>query len=65
VGLFELFRISDECRALIYDHVTVAQLRQQARREGLRTLREDGLCKMLAGLTTIEEIAAATLGDAP
>jgi general secretion pathway protein E/type IV pilus assembly protein PilB len=64
VGLFELFVLSDEMRPLIYGNVTAARLRQQARREGMRTLREDGLRKMLAGLTTIDEIAAATIGDA-
>jgi type IV pilus assembly protein PilB len=62
VGLFELLIVSDGMRPLIYDNVTAARLRQQARREGLRTLREDGLSKMLAGLTTIEEIVAATVG---
>jgi general secretion pathway protein E/type IV pilus assembly protein PilB len=64
VGLFELLVLSDEIRPLIYDNVTAARLRQQARRQGMRTLREDGLRKMLAGLTTIDEIATATLGDA-
>jgi general secretion pathway protein E/type IV pilus assembly protein PilB len=51
-------------KSLIYDNVTAARLRHQARLEGMHTLREDGLSKMLAGLTTIEEIAAATVGDA-
>jgi len=64
VGLYELFVLSDGIRPLIYDNVTAVRLRQQARREGMRTLREDGLRKMLAGLTTIDEIAAATVSDA-
>jgi type II secretory ATPase GspE/PulE/Tfp pilus assembly ATPase PilB-like protein len=35
------------------------EISTQARREGMRTLREDGLLKVLAGHTTIEEIARA------
>ena len=49
---------------MIYDHVTAARLREQARRDGMRTMREDGIRKVLAGLTTIEEVVAVTVGDA-
>ncbi len=63
VGLFEFFLVPEEIRRMIYDNVTAARLRQQARQAGMRTLREDGISKMLAGLTTIDEIAAATVGD--
>ena len=38
-------------------------LREQARRDGMRTMREDGIRKVLAGLTTIEEVVSATVGD--
>ena len=62
LGLFEIFLVPDEIRSMIYDNVTAVHLRQQARRNGMRTLREDGIRKMLAGLTTIEEVVAATVG---
>lgn len=63
VGIFEIFLISDEIRALIYENASAARLRACARRAGMRTLREDGVRKVLAGLTTIEEVVAVTVGD--
>ena len=63
LGLFEIFLVHDGIRAMIYDHVTAVRLRQQARRDGMRTMREDGLRKVLAGLTTIEEVVSVTVGD--
>lgn len=63
MGIFELFPISDGIRALIYDNVTAARLRARARRDGMRTMREDGIRKVLAGLTTIDEVVSVTVGD--
>lgn len=63
MGIFEIFLVHDGIRAMIYDNVTAARLREQARRDGMRTMREDGLRKVLAGLTTIEEVVGATVGD--
>ncbi len=63
MGIFEIFRVHDGLRALIYDNVTSARLRAQARRDGMRTMREDGIRKVLAGHTTIEEVVSATVGD--
>jgi general secretion pathway protein E/type IV pilus assembly protein PilB len=48
---------------MIYERVTAASLRRQARHDGMRTMREDGIRKVLAGLTTIEEVVSATVGD--
>jgi general secretion pathway protein E/type IV pilus assembly protein PilB len=63
MGIFEIFLVHDGIRAMIYGNVTAARLRQQARADGMRTMREDGLRKVLAGLTTIEEIVSVTVGD--
>jgi type IV pilus assembly protein PilB len=62
-GIFEIFVIEDEARKLIYDQVPTTVLRQRAREMGMRTLREDGIRKVLAGLTTPEEVIRATVGD--
>src|SRR5277367_2911121 len=62
-GIFEIFVIDDEARKLIYDHVPTSVLRTRAREMGMRTLREDGVRKVLAGLTTPEEVIRATTGD--
>lgn len=65
MGIFEILLIDDPLRAMIYDNVTAARLRQQARLAGMRTMREDGVRKVLAGLTTIEEVVSATAADHP
>jgi general secretion pathway protein E/type IV pilus assembly protein PilB len=62
-GVFEVFVIDDEARKLIYDRVPSSVLRTRAREMGMRTLREDGARKVLAGLTTAEEVIRATVGD--
>ena len=63
MGIFEIFLVDDGIRSMIYDNVTAARLHAQARRDGMCTMREDGIRKVLAGLTTIEEIVAVTVGD--
>ncbi len=62
-GVFEMFVIDDEARKLIYDKVPSSVLRVRAREMGMRTLREDGARKVLAGMTTAEEVIRATVGD--
>lgn len=62
-GIFEIFVVDDEARKLIYDRVPTNVLRARAREMGMRTLREDGIRKVLSGLTTPEEVVRATVGD--
>jgi general secretion pathway protein E/type IV pilus assembly protein PilB len=62
-GIFEIFNISDEARRLIFEKVPANVLRNKAREMGMRTLREDGTRKVLAGLTTAEEVIRATVTD--
>lgn len=62
-GIFEIFVVDDEVRKLIYEKVSSSVLRQRAREMGMRTLREDGTRKVLAGLTTPEEVIRATVAD--
>ena len=64
IGIFEIFVINDEVRHMIYERVSSASLRQKARELGMRTLREDGLRKVLAGQTTLAEVFRTTMGDA-
>jgi type IV pilus assembly protein PilB len=63
MGIFELFNIDDEVRSLINTEQTTTQLRRRARELGMRTLREDGIRKILAGITSAEEVIHATMGD--
>jgi general secretion pathway protein E/type IV pilus assembly protein PilB len=62
-GIFEIFVIDDEARKLIYEKVSSSVLRARAREMGMRTLREDGVRKVQAGLTTPDEVIRATVGD--
>jgi general secretion pathway protein E/type IV pilus assembly protein PilB len=62
-GIFEIFVLDDEARKLIYDRVPSSVLRARAREMGMRTLREDGARKVMAGLTTADEVIRATTGD--
>ncbi len=63
MGIFEIFTIDDEARKLIYEKVPSSVLRARAREMGMRTLREDGVRKVLAGITTADEVIRATVGD--
>lgn len=63
MGIFEIFVVDDEVRKLIYEKAPASVLRQRAREMGMRTLREDGTRKVLAGLTTPEEVISVTVGD--
>ena len=64
MGIFEVFVLDDEVRHMINKRSSTLNLRQRARKLGMRTLREDGIRKVLTGLTSAEEITSNTLGDA-
>ncbi|MFL6529733.1 MAG: GspE/PulE family protein [Chthoniobacterales bacterium] len=64
MGIFEMFLIDDDVRHMINDRKSTLLLRQRARELGMRTLREDGVRKVLAGLTSAEEVISITMGDA-
>ena len=63
VGLFEIFVLNDEVRHMIYERVSSSEMRVRARELGMRTLREDGIRKVVAGVTTLKEVFRVTMGD--
>ena len=63
-GIFEMFVVNEEIQRMIYDNVGTAKLRDKARSLGMRTMREDGVRKVLAGATSIDEVVSITVGDA-
>jgi len=63
MGIFEMFSVDDEVRQMINSNLTTGQLRRRARELGMRTLREDGIRKVLAGLTSANEVVHATMSD--
>ncbi|MBM4254536.1 MAG: type II secretion system protein GspE [Deltaproteobacteria bacterium] len=60
VGIHELLVISDVVRPLVMDRVDAATIRRAATDNGMLTLRDDGAEKVLAGLTTVEEVVRVT-----
>jgi type II secretory ATPase GspE/PulE/Tfp pilus assembly ATPase PilB-like protein len=56
-GIFELMVISDEMREMIVQQASALALRKKAQENGMKLLSEDGLAKVLAGVTTLEEIS--------
>ena len=63
MGIFEMFLVDDEVRNMINNNASTIALRQRARELGMRTLREDGVRKVLAGMTTAEEVISTTMAD--
>ncbi len=63
MGIFEICVLDDEIRRMINEGLGVSAIRQRARDLGMRTLREDGIRKVLAGMTTPDEVISATMGD--
>ena len=61
VAIYEVMPISDELRDGILRSVTTAELREIAQSQGMKTLRQSGLLKVLDGTTTIEEVLRVTL----
>jgi type II secretory ATPase GspE/PulE/Tfp pilus assembly ATPase PilB-like protein len=59
-GMFEIMHINDELRAMALESIASSQLRAAAIRAGMRTLRQDGWRKALAGTTTVEEVRRLT-----
>jgi type IV pilus assembly protein PilB len=59
LGVFEVLTMSEEIERLTVAGASSEEIRRQARREGMRTMREDGLLKVLSGHTSLEELARA------
>jgi type IV pilus assembly protein PilB len=63
LGIYEIFQIDDQVRNLIFEQVSSTELRIKARELGMRTLREDGVRKVVSGQTTLAEVLRVTMGD--
>ena len=63
LGIFEIFVMNEEIQKMIYENAGTARLREKARSQGMRTMREDGARKVISGMTTIEEVVSITVGD--
>lgn len=60
IGVYEIFSISNAIENLIIHRSSSAELQEEAIKEGMVTMRQDGFLKALAGITTIQEIVRTT-----
>jgi type IV pilus assembly protein PilB len=60
LGLFEMLVVTDSIRELIAARASTAAILAEARKQGMKLLRQDGAEKVLAGLTTVEEVLRVT-----
>ena len=60
-AVFEIMQMSDRIRELLSQRASTAAIRQIAREQGMRTMRESGLLKIFDGVSTIEEVVRETL----
>lgn len=56
VGIFEVMQISDGVSKLILQKASAAMIEEQARREGMITMKQDGYLKVLEGISTVDEV---------
>jgi type IV pilus assembly protein PilB len=61
-GLYEVMALSPELRRLILHGASTAELQEQAVKDGMLTLRMDGIEKIRKGVTTLEEVVKETAG---
>lgn len=64
-GIFEIFEVDEYIKHLIYEQVTLVDLRYKALACDMHTMRDDGKRKIAAGVTTIEEVLSATAVSDP
>ena len=60
VGIYQVMPVSEAIQQLILRGASALEIAEQARREGVRTLRESGLRKVKMGITSLEEVLSAT-----
>jgi|TARA_Y100000310_G_scaffold118056_2_gene116813 type IV pilus assembly protein PilB len=62
-GIFELITMTKEIRGLVFDNANEGVIRQKVMNDGIATLRDSGIRKVLAGVTTIAEVLRSTVED--
>jgi general secretion pathway protein E/type IV pilus assembly protein PilB len=60
MGIFEIMPVNETIRAMILDRASVVEIRKEAARKGMRSLRQDGWRLIRQGATTLEEVLRAT-----
>jgi general secretion pathway protein E/type IV pilus assembly protein PilB len=64
IGIYEIFMLTPDIGELIFNNEPSGRIREQARANGMRSLRDDAMRKAEAGISSIEEVIRLTLMDA-
>ncbi len=62
IGIFEILRMTEQLGEMILGDLSEKKLAQEAKRQAMVTMRQDGILKVLKGVTTIEEVLRLTQG---
>ena len=62
VAIYEVMPISEELRGLILHNAPTTEIREVALAQGMKTLRQNALQKVLDGVTTVDEVLRVTMG---
>ncbi|PIU42822.1 MAG: type II secretion system protein GspE, partial [Parcubacteria group bacterium CG07_land_8_20_14_0_80_35_11] len=60
IGIYEMFRITQKIEEAILSYPSISVMRKLAIEEGMITLQQDGLLRVLEGITTVEEVKKVT-----
>jgi type II secretory ATPase GspE/PulE/Tfp pilus assembly ATPase PilB-like protein len=63
IGIYEVLSVSEKIRTLVIKKVASNDILQQAKTEGMLTMLQDGLSKVSAGLTTIDQVLQAVIDN--
>lgn len=63
IGIFELLMVNDDIRNMIMAKATSRELKEKAIILGMKTLRQDGIEKIVKGITTADEVLRVTQQD--
>jgi type IV pilus assembly protein PilB len=63
VALYEVMKMNDELRDLVLNGASTAELKREAMRHGMKSLRQAGITKLKEGITTLEEVVRCSAAD--
>ena len=63
IGIFEVLEMTPELGEIVLNNLSETVLKAEGKRQGLITMRQDGILKALRGITTMEEVLKATEED--
>ena len=63
IAVYEIMTMSDELSEFVLNGASTLELKREAIRQGMKTLRMSGLTKLAEGVTSMKEVVRATAGD--